>query len=208
MTIDISRRSFLIGGSVAATAALASFYVGQIEGLGKLILREPPDYDRVLYADESRGFLLILDYNYDDATNTIDRRTDMTWATYLALKGGIADPSNLKLSDFKYAKRGYDLPPRKLSETIDWDTREELWKFEVGPEAETYFYLEQLDLLSGSDGNQTTHNALSTVSDDGDLCFSHDYQQGRSVYCNGLTSVALLQEKLIELGEPIKVQII
>ena len=174
MTIDISRRSFLIGGSVAATAALASFYMGQVEELGKLILREPPDYDRVLYADESRGFLLILDYDYDDATNTIDSRTDMSWAAYLALKGGIIDPSNLKLSDFKYAKNGYGLSPRKLAETIDWDTREELWKFEVGPEAETYFYLENLDLLSGSDECQTIHNALSTVHDDGDLCFSHD----------------------------------
>ena len=61
MSYDISRRSFLLGGSVAATAALASFYVGQVEELGKLILREPTDYDRVLYADESRGFLLILD---------------------------------------------------------------------------------------------------------------------------------------------------
>jgi hypothetical protein len=208
MTIDISRRSFLIGGSAAATAALASFYIGQFEELGEQILREPPDYDRVLYADESRGFLLILDYNYDDATNTIDRRTDMTWADYLSLKGGIADPSNLKLSDFKYAKRGYDFPPRKLSETIDWDTREELWRFEVGPEAETYFYLEQLDLLSGSEEGVATHNALSTVHDDGDLCFSHDYQQGRSVYCSDLTSVAMLQEKLIELGEPIKVEVV
>jgi hypothetical protein len=208
MSYDISRRSFLIGGSVAATAALASFYVGQVEELGKLILREPTDYDRVLYADESRGFLLILDYDYDDATNTIGTRTDMTWAAYLALKGGIADPSNLKLSDFKYAQNSYDLSPRKLTETIDWDTREELWKFGVGPEAETYFYLEDLDLLSGSDESQTTHNALSTVRDDGDLHFSHDYQQGRSVYCSDLTSVALLQEKLIELGEPVKVKVI
>jgi hypothetical protein len=205
---DISRRSFLIGGSLAATAALASFYVGQVEEFGSLILREPPNYDRVLSADESRGFLLILDHNYDDATNTIGSRTDMTWAAYLALKGGIADPSNLKLSDFKYAKNGYDLPPRKLTEAIDWDTREELWKFEVGPEAETYFYLERLDLLSGIEESQTTHNALSTVHDDGDLCFSHDYQQGCSVYCSSLTSVALLQEKLIELGEPIKVEVI
>jgi len=208
MSNNISRRSFLIGGSVAAIAALASFYVGQVEELGKLILREPHDYDRVLYADESRGFLLILDYDYDDATNTIDRRTDMTWAAYLALKGGIADPSKLKLSDFKYAMNGYELSPRKLTETINWDTREELWKFEVGPEAETYFYLEQLDLLSGSEEGLATHNALSTVHNDGDLCFSHDYQQGRSVYCSDLTSVALLQEKLIELGEPIKVKVI
>ena len=116
----------------------------------------------------------------------------MTWAAYLTLKGGIADPSNLKLSDFKYANNGYDLSPRKLTETIDWDTREELWKFEVGPEAETYFYLEQLDLLSGSDESHATHNALSTVHHDGDLCFCHDYQQGRSVYCSDHTSAALL----------------
>jgi hypothetical protein len=208
MSVNISRRSFLVGGSVAATAALASFYAGQVEELGKLILREPSGYDRVLYADEGRGFLLILDYDFDDATNTIDRRTDMSWAAYLALKGGIEDPSNLKFSDFKYAKNDYDLPPRKLADTIDWDTREELWKFEVGPEAETYLYLEQLDLLSGEAEDLTTNNALSTVHDDGNLCFIQDYQAGLCVNCSDLASVALLQEKLIELGEPIKVKVI
>ena len=132
----------------------------------------------------------------------------MTWAAYLALKGGIDDPSNLKLSDFRYAQQGYNLSPRKLTETIGWDTREELWKSIVGPEAETYLYLEQLDLLNGDIEDLTTNNVLSTVSDDGDLCFSHDFQSGRTVYCSDFTSVALLQEKLIELGEPIKVKVI
>jgi hypothetical protein len=173
-----------------------------------LVLREPTHNDRVLYADEGRGFLLILNYDYDDASNTIDTRTDMTWAAYLALKGGIDDPLNLKLSDYRYAQQGYNLSPRKLTETIDWDTREELWKSTVGPEAETYLYLEQLDLLDGDIEDLTTNNALSTVYDDGDLCFSHDFQSGRTVYSSDLTSVALLQEKLIELGEPIKVKVI
>ena len=190
--INISRHNFLIGGSLAATAALTSFYIDQFDELGELILREPPNYDRVIYADKGRGFLLILDYDYDDASNTIDTRTDMTWATYLALKGGIDDPSNLKLSGFRYAQQGYNLSPRKLTETIDWNTREELWKSTVGPEAETDLYLEQLDLLNGDVEDLTSNNALSTVYDDGDLCFSHDFQLGRTVYYSDLTSVALL----------------
>jgi hypothetical protein len=86
-----------------------------------LVLREPTHNDRVLYADEGRGFLLILNYDYDDASNTIDTRTDMTWAAYLALKGGIDDPLNLKLSDYRYAQQGYNLSPRRLTETIDWE---------------------------------------------------------------------------------------
>ena len=90
--INISRRNVLIGGSLAATVALASFYIDQFDELGELVLREPTYYDRVLYADEGRGFLLILNYDYDDASNTIDTRSDMTWAAYLALKGGIDDP--------------------------------------------------------------------------------------------------------------------
>ena len=77
-----------------------------------------------------------------------------------------------------------------------------------GPEAETCLYLEKLDLLDGDIEDLTINNALSKVYDDGDLCFSHDFQSGRTVYCSDLTSVALLQEKLIELGEPIKVKVI
>ena len=109
----------------------------------------PTHYNRVLYANKGRGFLLILYYGYDDESKTIDTRTDMTWAAYPALKGGIDDPLNLKLSDYRQAQQGYNLSPRRLTETIDWDTREELWKSTVGPEAETYLYLEQLDLLDG-----------------------------------------------------------
>jgi hypothetical protein len=208
MSNNISRRSFLIGGSLAATAALASFYVGQVEEFGNLILREPPDYDRVLYADESRGFLLSLDYTYDDATDAFPGRAYMTWRDYMVWKGLVSAPDKLSLSTFKLARNEYGITPKQLDEAIDQERMEEAWKFYLGPEAETYFYLEGLDLLEGRPEDQATHNALSTVHDDGDLCFSHDYQQGCSVHCSDLTSVALLQEKLIELGERVKVKVI
>ena len=96
----------MIGGSVAAPTVQASFYIDQFDELGELVLRELTHYDRVLYANKGRDFLLILYYDYDDASKTIDTRTDMTWAAYLALKGGIDDPANLKLSDFRYAQQG------------------------------------------------------------------------------------------------------
>ena len=62
--------------------------------------------------------------------------------------------------------------------------------------------------LDGDIEDLTTNNALFTVYDDGELCFSHDFQLGRTVYCSDLTSVAPLQEKLIDLGELIKFKVI
>jgi hypothetical protein len=110
---NITRRNFLIGGSVAATVALTSSYLSQIERTGAVILRAPAAYDSVLYADESRGFLLILDYTYDQATETLSDRY-MTWREYLAWKGDITDADSLRLSDFRNAYQGYDVAPRQL----------------------------------------------------------------------------------------------
>jgi hypothetical protein len=203
----LTRRNFLIGGSVAATVALTSSYLKQIESIGKVILRPPTAYDTVLYADESRGFLLILDHTYDQATETLSDLY-MTWREYLAWKGEITDADNLRLSDFRNAYQEYGKAPRELDEPVASDLMEKAWKFDLGPEAQTYYFLKDLDLLEVGPQNKAYASGLGEVREDGMLYFYYGYQAGRTVNCSDLASVALLQEKLIDLGQPIKIEIV
>ncbi len=208
MPIELDRRSFLIGGSVAATATLASFYAAQFNTLGRLALPEPPVHDRVLYADESQDFLLSFDYTLNEAVEIKPYIDNITWTDYLVRQGEIDDPTNLKLSDFRSAYQKHDLLPRQLDESVGHHTHEELWNFEDGPFAKTYFHLKNLGLLVDGPNTTTTYNPVSTIQGDGVLCFYYEHIHGRSVHCNSLISVALLQERLIELGKPIKVELV
>jgi hypothetical protein len=201
----LNRREFIQVGTAAVLVTGAS--IGPLANTASTqpIGPFPEGAFHTLYADESRGFLLILDHTYDEATDTLSD-LNLSWRDYFEWTGDLEPEHAIPLSKFRALRDDHRMEPHQLDNALDEELRIDAWKRHFGPEAQAYELLDGLG-FNGDDVIAPTNGYSSEIRESGILIFSND-REGKAVYCQDEYSVLGLREALNDLGCNVDIEIV
>lgn len=202
---NLTRREFIIVG--AASVAAAGFATTALASVVRMGSDEilSDGVAHTLYADESRGFLLILTHTYDEATDTLSD-LNLSWRDYFEWTGDLTAGERIPLSTFRSLKDDFRVEPRQLDDPLSDELLVEVWKRHFGPEAQAYRLLDGLG-FNGDGVIIQTDGRRPEIRESGILFFCDD-RDGKVVYCQDEYSVYGLRDALNELGVRIDIEIV
>jgi hypothetical protein len=189
----ITRRAFLIGSAATVTLSLVDKFYTFIENHGEPLIEAPKNPSRILYAFPDRDYQLgldgdpwVIDFPYKN------------WLEYIVGDCGYETPT--KLSDFREICWNYGLTPSQLREPVPDDQQLELVE-RKGPHADAFHLLDCLEIGPDLDVEGQVVGGLKFY--DGPMPGSNYL----AVHTEDDISVSILQHRLNQLGQNIKVEL-
>jgi hypothetical protein len=190
----INRRAFLSGLGTVVTLPLIRKVEAHIRNKREPLLLTPERAELTLniypdYSGETDQYRITMGPDLYDPPDDA-----LTWRQYMSTRGLV--PSTV--AEIEALCEQFSLDPDEFDEPLSDMSWIMAWEMELSPAAKAYSLLEQLDL--GPD--------LSNRRDDPCIYFnegSHPGNSDRWVEAKDAMSVSLLQVRLIELGQPIKI---
>jgi hypothetical protein len=195
----MDRRRFLVGaGSILSATFLtkAQWYLEKHQSIVPLL--EPKKVEEVLYFVNT-GF------GYELRLNTVDiDLPQMTIREALELYHGISLPTNraLRLSEYRELYFEHGVMPKDLDKEADFDWWIDGWARTDSCVARAYRRLEHLELFDYSSSNGKLVGGLNFI----DGC--HPGNDYLGVTADDALSASLLQGRLLELEENIRVELV
>lgn len=195
----MERRQFLIGVGALLTSAFvlkAEWFLEQKKSVVPLI-----DGSAV----EETLYFVNTGFGYELRLNTIDfDMPEITFREMLERYYGVDLPSDrpLKLSEYRELYYEHGISPRELDEVADFDWYADAWGRRDACNALAYRRLEHLDLTDYGSGEGRLLGGLNFI----DGC--HPGNDYLGVTADDALSASLLQARLLELDENIKVELV
>ena len=196
----MERRQFLVGSGAILTSAFvtkAEWFLREQKAVVPLI--KTTSQTDIIYMVKST-----FDYELRLNSPDMDLPDDMTYRQALEEYYGVwyPDDQSMTLSDYRELYHEYGVSARQLDQPADWEFYLESWARKDSSNAQAYRLLEPLDLFDYSDPNGKYIGGLRFI----DGCHpGNDYLGVRSD--DGL-SASLLQARLAELNQNIKVELV
>ena len=193
------RRQFLIGSGAILTSNFiekADWFLREKSSVVPLV--DEKVTDEVLY-------FVNTGYDYELRLDTIDFDfPTLTLREALELYHGISLPNDrpLKLSEYRELYYEHGVLPSALDKEADWDWVIDAWARKDSCNARAYHRLEPLDLFDYGDCNGRLIGGLDFI--DG----YHPGNDYLGVRANDALSASLLQARLLELDENVRVELV
>lgn len=195
----MERRQFLIGGGALLTSAFvlkAEWFLEQKKSVVPLVDGSAAE-ETLYFVNDGFGYELRL--------NTIDFDIpEITFREMLERYYGVDLPNDrpLKLSEYRELYYEHGVSPRELDEVADFDCYADAWGRRDACNALAYRRLEHLDLTDYGSGEGRLLGGLNFI----DGC--HPGNDYLGVTADDALSASLLQARLLELDENIKVELV
>jgi hypothetical protein len=199
--VEMDRRSFLINSARAFGAALTLNFISRVEHFvqskNSPLLLKPDNHEKILFAidDDIGGYQMYLGKHPLD-----DHVPDINWRDLIIDHWGWSEKDGIN-----YLQEDYGISKKEAKELLDTIAPEDSisdWFFlSQSANAKAYFYLAGLDL--GPEFGQGPDTA-------GEIRFIDGYMPGndtRMVEVPENVSLSLLQARLIDLGENVKIEL-
>ena len=195
----MDRRQFLIGaGSILSTAFVskAEWFLREEQSVVPL-LDETKAEETIYFVNTGFGYELRLDTISFDIP-------DLTYREVLDTYYSIYFPKDqpLRLSDYRELYHEHGLMPRQLDDIADFDWYVDAWSRQDSCTAGAYNRLEHLDLFDYGSGKGCLIGGLNFI----DSC--HPGNDYLGVTADDPLSASLLQARLLELDENIRVELV
>jgi len=197
----MDRRSFLINSARALGAVLTLNFVSRVENFVQIenlpLLLKPDSHETILFAinDDTGGYQLYLGKHPLD-----DHVPDINWRDLIIDHWGWSEKDGVA-----YLQEDYGISKKEAKEMLDTiapaDSISDWFFLSQSANAKAYFYLSGLDL--GPEFGQGQDTA-------GEIRFIEGYMPGndtRMVEVPENVSLSLLQARLIDLGENVKIEL-